>query len=199
MKPAYFIFSIIHLMNKIIISAFWIFIVLLILLSSNNSSYPILNYKTQKTISTLFPQGWGFFTKDPKDATIDVYELQGKTLKLVTVNNFSQDNLFGFSRKSRYIGYELGKLGACIPKAAYKNEIGMVCKKFQSKATVVKIPFKPRFYSLNKEFVIYQYKIVPFEWINKKQEQYRPYLVARVKFVYSPTSNTLKKQFKAAS
>lgn len=184
-------------MNKIIITSFWILVISLILFSSNNSSYPILNYRTQKIIFTLLPQGWGFFTKDPKDATVDVYQLEGKTLKLITINNFSLQNLYGFSRKARYIGYEFGKLGQCIPKTAYKNELGTVGKIYPKKITIVKIPFVPKFYPIDNEFIIYQYKITPFEWINKNQEQYSPYLVARIKFEYSPslTSNIPKKHF----
>lgn len=182
-------------MNKIIIISFWTVVVFLILFS-NNSTYPILNYNTQKTMFYLFPQGWGFFTKDPKEVTIDVYQLEGKALKLISMNNFSAQNLFGFSRKARYVGYEFGKLEQSIPKTAYKNEIGSIGKIYPNKSTIIKIPFIPKFYPLNKEYIVYQYKIVPFEWINQDQEQYRPYLVARIKFEYSPSASySLKKYF----
>jgi len=182
-------------MNRIIIISFWLLVVLSILFS-NNSSYPILNHKTTKTICHLFPQGWGFFTKDPKEVTLDVYQLQGQELKLISINNFSIENVFGFSRKARYIGYEFSKLGQCIPKKAYKNEIGSFYRKYPSTSTVVEIPFIPKFYPLDKEYVIYQYKIVPFSWINQNQEQFKPYLVARIKFEYSPSSSISNKKYK---
>lgn len=170
-------------MNKVIITSFWTLAVFAILFS-NNSSYPILGYNTNKTISYLFPQGWGFFTKDPKEVAIDVYQLEGETLKLISVNNFSVQNLLGLSREARYIGFEFGRLGQYIPKTIYKNETGDVSKIYPSTTTIVKIPFLPKFYPIGKEFVVYQYKIVPFAWINQNQEQYRPYLVARIKLEY---------------
>lgn len=181
-------------MNKVIIFVFWTWIIFLILFA-NNSSYPIFNYGTNKTISYLFPQGWGFFTKDPKEVTIDVYQLEGKLLKLVTVNNFSTQNLFGFSREARYVGFELGKLEQYIPKNVYKNKLGEVHKNYPMKTEIVKIPFIPKFYPLNKEFVIYQYKIIPFSWINQNQEQYRPFLVARIKFVYALSASYNPKKY----
>lgn len=183
-------------MNRVIIICFWTLVSGVILLS-NNSSYPILSYNTNKTINYLFPQGWGFFTKDPKEITIDVYQLQNNTLKLISINNFSTQNLFGCSREARYIGYEFNKLAQSIPKIAYVDRIGSVFKSYPNKTYVVKIPFRPKFYLIDKEYVIYQYKIVPFAWINRNQEKYSPYLVARVKFEYSPSSSyNPKKYFK---
>lgn len=182
-------------MNRIIITSFWALIIFFILFS-NNSAYPVLNHNINKTVGYLFPQGWGFFTKDPKEVTIDVYQLlEDKTLKLTSINNFSLQNLFGFSRKARYIGYEFGKLEQSIPKTAYKNRLGSVCNIYPNTATVVKIPFIPKFYSINEEYIVYQYKIVPFAWINQNQEQYRPYLVARIKFEYSPSSSYNPKKY----
>ena len=134
-------------------------------------------------------QGWGFFTKDPKEVTIDVYQLEEKTLKLISINNFSLQNLFGFSREARYIGFEFGKLEQYIPKMDYKNGLGTICKTYPNTTTVVKIPFIPKFHPIGKEFVVYQYKIVPFTWINQNQEHYRPYLVARIKFEYAPSAS----------
>lgn len=181
-------------MNRFIIIFFWSCIVLLILFS-NNSSHPILNYNTSKTVSYLFPQGWGFFTKDPKEVTIDVYQLENKKMKLLSINNFSVNNLFGFSRKARYVSYEFSQVGQFIPKKTYLNKIGNICKIYPSLTTVVKIPFIPKFYPLNKELIIYQYKIVPFEWINQNQEQYKPYLVARIKLEYCLSASYNPKKY----
>ncbi|RKR05125.1 antimicrobial peptide system SdpA family protein [Flavobacterium sp. 90] len=181
-------------MNKTIITSFWAVLVFFILFS-NNPSYPILSHNTKKAFSYLFPQGWGFFTKDPKEVTIDVYQMEKKNMKLVTINNFSSQNLFGLSREARYIGYELGKLEQYIPKKAYVNKLGFVGKTYPGISTVVKIPFIPKFYSLDKEYVIFQYKIVPFSWINKNQEQYKPYLVAKIKFEYSPSASYNPKKY----
>ncbi len=175
-------------MYKVFITSFWALAILTILFS-NNSSHPILGYNTSKAISYLFPQGWGFFTKDPKEVTIDVYQLEEKTLKLISINNFSLQNLFGFSREARYIGFEFGKLEQYIPKMDYKNGLGTICKTYPNTTTVVKIPFIPKFHPIGKEFVVYQYKIVPFTWINQNQEHYRPYLVARIKFEYAPSAS----------
>lgn len=182
-------------MNRVIITSFWALVVFFILSSNNNSSYPILNHNATKIISYLFPQGWGFFTKDPKEVTIDIYQLEGKSLKLISINNFSTQNLFGFSRAARYVGYEFGNLGKHIPNTAYKNEIGSVCKSYPNKTTIVKIPFVPKLFHINKEYVVYQYKIVPFAWINQNQEQYKPYLVARIKFEYSPSATYNPKKY----
>jgi len=75
--------------------------------------------------SSLTPQGWGFFTRDPKEKLIDIYKIHGSELIKLTIPNSSMSNYFGFSRKSRKIAMEvsviLSKLKDIKWEISYKN------------------------------------------------------------------------------
>jgi antimicrobial peptide system SdpA family protein len=63
-----------------------------------------------KTVTNqFFPEGWAFFTRDPKEALLDVYMQQpgGNVKKMILPN---ADYMLGASRKSRILCYQLGSL-----------------------------------------------------------------------------------------
>lgn len=68
------------------------------------------------TISTLWPQGWGFFTKDPDSPDIDVYKetSTGQTKSLLVTPQGRPSNLFGLSRTGRAQGPEIAILNDLI-------------------------------------------------------------------------------------
>jgi antimicrobial peptide system SdpA family protein len=69
----------------------------------------------------IWPQGWGFFTKNPESVTVDAYAVQdGKvaTSLLRTPQGLPQ-NSFGLSRTQRAQGPEIANLDAALPKSAW--------------------------------------------------------------------------------
>ncbi|PDY26987.1 SdpA family antimicrobial peptide system protein [Bacillus thuringiensis] len=62
----------------------------------------------------FMPQGWGFFSKNPRDETIFVYELQGA--KQIQWPNNTAKNFFGISRNGRSQGIELGIITSNLKK-----------------------------------------------------------------------------------
>jgi len=67
------------------------------------------NVTIQQLSNTFFPEGWAFFTKNPREPLLDIYTINknGETEKFLLPNG---DYYFGMSRKSRVITYQLGIL-----------------------------------------------------------------------------------------
>lgn len=59
----------------------------------------------KKIVKALFPQGWSFFTKNPKDIELSIYNL--KDNKFENLTNFQAKEYFGICRKNRLLNTKL--------------------------------------------------------------------------------------------
>jgi len=65
----------------------------------------------QGIVLQLAPEGWGFFTKSPRDAEVHVAQLsQGQLRSLNLASSFSAEFAFGFNRLGRAQGIEIDTL-----------------------------------------------------------------------------------------
>lgn len=78
-----------------------------------------LNPVTQNIVNTIFLEGFGFFTKDPKGEHLDFFRLRAGIVKKINLKNVSNNNNFGLSRKTRRILLELGKIQRKIPDSLW--------------------------------------------------------------------------------
>lgn len=67
---------------------------------------------------TISPQGWGFFTRNPREPLVDFYRVDINNLNLnkVTIKNASIENQWGFSRMMRVSSSEIGYIKDQIPE-----------------------------------------------------------------------------------
>lgn len=73
-----------------------------------------LSKKERINMSVLLPQGWAFFTKDPRESYVAIYEEKEGSLELAIKANASSYNLFGAKRLTRAMGIEVGALAGQI-------------------------------------------------------------------------------------
>ena len=74
------------------------------------------SYEFQHNLRTLFPQGWAFFTKSPRDETIQLYRWENNRLKLVDGQRQATfANLMGLRRASRAMSVEYAYLLYNVP------------------------------------------------------------------------------------
>lgn len=153
-----------------------------IIAMANNDNSTVFSFGLRKNINLLFPQGWGFFTKDPKEIMVDAYIVENGKLRLITELNTSKNNFFGLSRSNRFVGFELSLLLGHIPREAWKNEVGEFefCLS-DSIFEVNSLNVELKNFALGKSFFIHQYKPIPFQWASLNQEKFRPSLTAFIK------------------
>lgn len=101
---------------------FWFLIIYNIFISS----IPIptsSSYIKQTTIFNIIPQGWGFFTRDPREDEIIFYREDSisKQVSLYSKTNSSLEFYFGASRKNRFTGIEMDFIYKNVPKSSWKK------------------------------------------------------------------------------
>ena len=86
-------------------------------------------------IQNLVPQGWGFFTRSPRERLHQIYKLEHADNNIISkapiaISNSSIKNFFGLSRKARRIHLEMMRL------MAYAGDDSTWCPTTESLASV---------------------------------------------------------------
>jgi len=80
----------------------------------------VLPFEQTSGVRYWAPQGWKFFTRDPREDWILAYERrENGAWRLITTPNATLENLFGIGRRSRARGIELGRLMYGLQKKAW--------------------------------------------------------------------------------
>ncbi len=89
------------------------------LLSSLEYNPLSISYKESKLVFTLMPQGWGFFTRNPRELQTLIYQKVGQNFELVNKSGSEPEYLFGLSRTSRRKNIEFGQIFSKIPDSLW--------------------------------------------------------------------------------
>lgn len=101
----------ISLTTKIIISIFCILLIFFVVVTYLPYNPLTPSPKARLYLMAILPEGWGFFTKNPQDEQIFIFERQkGEWLSILKTPNSSMNNLFGIKRDARSQGSEYGIL-----------------------------------------------------------------------------------------
>lgn len=89
-------------------------------IASNRDNPVRLSYKSNQEIYSVFPQGWAFFTRDPKEDVMILYDFQNKKEEAVNKTaSLSTESLFGINREGRRISIELAAVVNKIPAKSW--------------------------------------------------------------------------------
>lgn len=126
----------------------------------------------------MIPQGWGFFTRNPREEKLIVYKKIDNSLKKVTQPNFSKQNLFGLSRKGRMRQMQIGNL--ILPYYRYMQpcEHKDLMKCNPDSVFVVKNPFE--YPILQGEYLIQKQATLPWAWSKSRKDQFNPYEILMI-------------------
>ncbi|MGV0170231.1 SdpA family antimicrobial peptide system protein [Bacillus velezensis] len=95
------------------IMAAWIIVLFFTIIAALPSSAIQLTKHQSKTVSMIYPQSWGFFSKDPREDSLNIYLLDADE-ELRWPNN-SLKNVIGLNRYGRTQGIELGLMLEKLP------------------------------------------------------------------------------------
>jgi antimicrobial peptide system SdpA family protein len=105
----------------LLISMFWLYIFIISIHAVlPNNPIDSLPFERSLQISTWFPQGWGFYSKNPRDPYFMVVDIKSKQLAPNWPNNIPK-NIFGLKRLGRSQGMEAGLLHSQIPEHYWKK------------------------------------------------------------------------------
>lgn len=114
------------MIKQSIILIIWFTFLLFVLYYVSASSIPYNpltpSFSSKTKIMTFVPEGWGFFSRDPREPDLYLYELHGNKLIRNThapISSFA--NFFGLKRYPRAQSVELGMLLHNINDSLFKS------------------------------------------------------------------------------
>jgi antimicrobial peptide system SdpA family protein len=139
----------------------------------------------QQTVMSLMPEGWGFFTKSPRDPEMQVAVLHnGKLQKLNIVSSFNAQYAFGFNRQSRAQGLELdGLLSQLLTSGLWghcQQAISVCALSLQVQKRLVNTA---KFPTLCGDLVFFENRPVPWAYRNIKPSLAMPSRLTRAEVV----------------
>ncbi|GAA0553438.1 SdpA family antimicrobial peptide system protein [Chitinophaga japonensis] len=150
-----------------------------IIVASMPSNALTPRYKTRKLLNSLLPEGWSFFTRNPREEMADIYRVEGQYLVRITDCNSEPANFMGFSRKSRKAGMELSAIAGQVPArywykyhAVYADPGKDVCAIKNRKDLHILSPGM---------YVVAIYPPVPWTYARFPQHYTRTYKLAKIK------------------
>ncbi|WP_312755493.1 SdpA family antimicrobial peptide system protein [Rummeliibacillus suwonensis] len=168
----------------IIIFSFWFFLFFLSIHSALSASALDIQLEKDIKIQTWMPQGWGFFSKDPREELTVAYNLNtGKEAGMWP--NTRVENYFGLKRLGRSQSVELGLIETNINPSVWEG-----CKKDSlnclNKASVAgKVTNTIPNASLCGDIGFVKQRPVPWAWSKHSNNIDMPSKIVRVNVVCS--------------
>jgi len=143
-----------------------------------------LPFESKINMIKWFPQGWGFFSKDPREEQFFAYDMKTGN-SVFTFPNNRPENFFGLRRYGRAQGIEYGRIYSNIPPSAWSTckKDPMDCLNQLEKSIEVKndIP-NP---TICGEVGVVNKKLVPWAWSKSRENIKMPSKVVRVNVLCS--------------
>lgn len=80
-----------------------------------------LSYDIKINVQTVLPEGWGFFSKPPREPRIVLFKKDGAHFRAYNTKVSDYRNLFGIKRNSRAISTEMARIAKGVPKEHWQN------------------------------------------------------------------------------
>lgn len=157
------------------------FMTYFIFVSSNTDNPLFLGYSSTSKVYVLIPQGWSFFTRNPREDVLKIYRVEKDTLLYINSTvSLSLKDLFGIKRHKKRITAELSEVMFNVKRTQWhefrKIAIGDAAKEIATSDTIANNFKEPL---LKKGvYVIYTCKRLPWAWA--KSDVSLPYQLKKV-------------------
>lgn len=130
-----------------------------------------LPFVYKQTNKYLLQQGWAFFTRDSREPSFNLYEVDvnNSIIKNKIIKpNTHYNNLFGVSRKSRSMGQELSFILSSVKNNYWRtaNSVGEISLKYVSPIRV----FNSSIRHFKGNYVVIKEKRIPWVYYKNSQE-----------------------------
>lgn len=133
--------------------------------------------QTKVIFTSISAQGWGFFTRSPREPMVDIYKIDHGVLSKISSKNSTLSNILGFSRKSRKIGMEISTVLMKTKKE--KWNVVDAPSSFKIPESISKIDFTDLYFLTPGDYLLVKKTMIPWAWYGKKNN-FIPYETLRV-------------------
>jgi antimicrobial peptide system SdpA family protein len=149
-------------------SVFFIGLILIVLLSSVEENNLPIKGTIKLKIKKVIPQGWSFFTRNPKEEDYYIYKYDSVTKRITNLNKTlnSSSNFLGLKRICANSGIELSSICRKIKKSEWQNcKVNLSAYNFNDLNSIRIVNFFPGA-TINGTYIIQKKSPIPFEWVN---------------------------------
>lgn len=124
--------------------------------------------KIKLFIFSILPEGWGFFTKNPRDPIVYIYKYSGNEWQNVLLRpNSAPINFIGLKRDARAQGAEYGLILSQIPKidtVICKNMTHLECLESRDEIKLIEVRNSSLKKTLCGDIVLFLQEPIPWAW-----------------------------------
>ena len=160
---------------SVILTIFWTIIMAYITLAAVPLNPISMNFENKMNILSVVPEGWGFFTRNPREPALYMYYRKSPNSGYTLLNSplSSPENGFGISRRMRKINIELFAILSTVKDSSWQrgneNAIDLSCDSTLS----VKGIFDNS--TLRGTFLLIKQERLPWAWARQRQQIIMPY------------------------
>ncbi|AZQ65653.1 SdpA family antimicrobial peptide system protein (plasmid) [Flammeovirga pectinis] len=160
----------------ILILLLFVYFVLLIFFVSIPDNTIISDSIFKKNIASISPQGWGFFTKSPREELIYLYN---SNFERIDFNNSSPKNFFGIKRYSRALSREVSILASNVNDSVWTEGKGIQI--FIKEERIIDIKDDRIKHIKKGEYYLVKYNLPPWALSKVTSKDMIPYKICHIK------------------
>ncbi len=180
-NPAYRSGLMMVLSAKIAIVVGWVALILFVARVFLPSPLPV-SYPETRNIFMMFPEGWGYFTRNPREPVLQLYCMDGQH-EPVLVPNFSRRFLFGMRRDGRKVGGEVDLVLSQVPAKAWSVTRKRLTFEGSSADSIVIAHNTTESPTLCGDYLIQIQDRLPWAWAKSQDSVIMPSKVVHVRIV----------------
>lgn len=158
---------------KLIYNILFVALIITVFSSSIEDSF-LFSRTSKRNVMHFLPQGWAFFTRNPKEELVSIYQISQNEIKEVNIRNGSAKYAFGLNRKPRVKGYEISlMLSQLKPKDFFSGNFDTIPNIDTCKPLLIETKYPLKCFE-NGIYVIKAFEPVPWAWSKFNQSSNRP-------------------------
>lgn len=156
-----------------------LFVISFLLITSIPENPIRLRYSffNNKEMKYLIPQGWSFFTKNPREEEIYIYDLSNSLNTKIKLNNIQLNQLFGIKRENRIIYTKTSTVFQNIDASLlidFKGDALGFIQKEENMKTLNEVSVNVRKPSLCGKYLIEVKQPIAWSWLSIKSKVKMP-------------------------
>ena len=143
---------------------------------------PLVQSKsTEINLKFIMPEGWAFFTKNPREPRMKLYQIGENDLTLMDRHNASPENLWGLSRRTRVTNVELGNVVPHIMEDNWHDlDNALAVPAALDTIESIALVNEARDPRLCGSYCLVKYEPLPWAWSQDMQEDEMPVQIVKI-------------------
>ena len=152
------------LLTRVGLAVFWALAIGYVVIASVMDHPLRASYRERQNLIAISPQGWAFFTRNPRESVERIYQRQSAQWRPTSFSNSSPRNLFGVRRAARAVSAELASMLGQIPQGRWTSCTDSLDVCLRQASPPIRVENKSTLRTLCGEVAVERRPPVPWAW-----------------------------------